>query len=549
MFMKKLALRNVTTKLLPVLVLAITASLLIGHYFHVVDMKEKAFEELVLKDQELARMKFKRHFEPIVSNLSIVGRWVQSESPDLSNVVALNSRFMPILQEIPQISSMLVADSKGREYMLLRTESGWLTRLSDVDRLDGQSLWNRWTKSNDAVESWQEKLDYDPRTRPWFRVAVDSGQEQTAAWTRPYAFHTTHQLGITVASQWPHSSREGEYQVVAFDVLLTEISSQTMKIASRTGGNAFILGADGLVLGVPAAPQFEDPATLEASVLTPAHKFPVSMVGDAYAEWDARGRAAGEPFIFTSGDAAWWASFWHYALGKQSLWLAVAVPESDLVHRIGGQGYAVTVTIGSIGLMLFIAAVLVAKRYRGEISNDNQASDSVARLFAQIDEPNADLTTQINSLILEGENERLEFKSSVRWNFKAGRKGKEMELAWLKTVVAYLNTQGGIILLGVDDAGEVLGLDKDGFANDDKALRHIENLIAQHIGPTYFPYIHTRLQSVANKKVLMIICKAAPTPAFLKHDKGEDFYIRTGPASRSLSPSEVLDYIDATKKS
>ena len=547
--MKNLALRNVTTKLLPILVLAITTSLLIAHYFHVVDMKERAFEGLVLKDQTLARTKFKRHFEPIVSNLSIVGRWVQSESPDLSDVAALNSRFMPILQEIPQISSMLVADSKGREYMLLRTESGWLTRLSDVDRLDGQSLWNRWTRSDEAVESWQEKLDYDPRTRPWFRVAVDSGQEQTATWTRPYAFHTTRQLGITVASQWSHPSQEGEYQVVAFDVLLTEISNQTMKIASRTGGNAFILGGDGLVLGVPVAPQFENPATLEASVLTPAHKFPVRMVSDAYAEWGIRERVAGEPFVFTSGDAAWWASFWHYSLGKQSLWLAVTVPESDLVHRIGGQGYAFTATIGSIGLLLFMATALAAKRYRGEISNGNQAGDSIASLFAQMDEPNADLTTQINSLIQEGENERLEFKSSVRWNFRAGRTGKEMELAWLKTVVAYLNTQGGIILLGIDDAGEVLGLGKDGFANDDKALRHIENLIAQHIGPAYFPYIHTRLQGVPDKKVLMIICKATPTPAFLKHDKGEDFYIRTGPASRSLSPSEVLKYIEATKKS
>lgn len=547
--MKKLALRNVTAKLLPILVLAITASLLMVHYFHIVGMKERAFEELVLKDQELARTQFKRHFEPIVSNLSIVGRWIQSESPELSDVAALNSRFMPILQEIPQISSMLVADSKGREYMLLRTESGWLTRLSDVERLDGQSLWNRWTRPSDAVESWQEKLDYDPRTRPWFRIAVDSGQEQTAVWTRPYAFHTTRQLGITVASQWPHPSREDEYQVVAFDILLTEISTQTMKIASRTGGKAFILGGDGLVLGVPADPQFENPVTLAASVLTPAHAFPVKMVSDAYAEWGVRGRPAGEPFVFTSGDSAWWTSFWHYALGKQSLWLAVAVPESDLVHRIGGQGYAVTVTIGSIGLLLFMAAVLTAKRYRGEISNGNQASDSIATLFARIDEPNADLTTQINSLIQGGENERLEFKSSVRWNFKAGRTGKEMELAWLKTVVAYLNSEGGVILLGVDDAGEVLGLDKDGFANDDKALRHIENLIAQHIGPAYSPYIRTRLQSVPDKKVLMIICNAAPTPVFLKHDKGEDFYIRTGPASRSLSPSEVLDYIEARKKS
>lgn len=62
-----------------------------------------------------------------------------------------------------------------------------------------------------------------------------------------------------------------------------------------------------------------------------------------------------------------------------------------------------------------------------------------------------------------------------------------MEFAWLKTVVAYLNSDGGLILLGVDDIGKILGLGHDGFANDDKALRHVENLIAAHIGPAVFP--------------------------------------------------------------
>jgi len=141
---------------LPVLVLVITASLFITHYLYVSDLKTRAFEALVLKTQHLAMTQLKRHFDSIVTNLSIVGRWVQAESPALGNAAALNSRFMPILEEIPQIASMMVADSHGREYMLLRTGGGWLTRLSDAVPSGMQSLWNRWTGPNTSTESWQE---------------------------------------------------------------------------------------------------------------------------------------------------------------------------------------------------------------------------------------------------------------------------------------------------------------------------------------------------------------------------------------------------------
>ena len=156
---------------------------------------------------------------------------------------------------------------------------------------------------------------------------MDSGLPQTLVWTPPYKFFTSQQLGITAASQWPDPSRENEYYVVAFDVLLTNISGMTMRLGSGTNGKAFILGGDGRVIGVPDYPQLNNPATLAASVLTPAESFPVSMVSAAYTEWVTHGRPSGEPFVFTTGKSAWWASFWHYASGKQSLWLVVAVPE------------------------------------------------------------------------------------------------------------------------------------------------------------------------------------------------------------------------------
>ena len=154
---------------------------------------------------------------------------------------------------------------------------------------------------------------------------------------------------------------------------------------------------------------------------------------------------------------------------------------------------------------------------------------------------------KIQSLISSGESERLEFKSTLRWNLKTGRAEKGIEKAWLKSVVAFLNTDGGILLIGVADDGEILGTDADQFESDDRYLLHLNNLIQQHIGLECTGFIRFQLVPVEDKKVLLIECQPYPSAAFLKIGNNEDFYVRVGPGSRRLSTSEVLAYMKNRK--
>ena len=154
---------------------------------------------------------------------------------------------------------------------------------------------------------------------------------------------------------------------------------------------------------------------------------------------------------------------------------------------------------------------------------------------------------KIQSLISSGESERLEFKSTLRWNLKTGRAEKGIEKAWLKSIVAFLNTDGGILLIGVGDDGEILGTDSDQFESDDRYLLHLNNLIQQHIGLECTGFIRFQMIPVEDKKVLLIECQPYPSAAFLKIGKNEDFYVRIGPGSRRLSTSEVLAYMKNRK--
>ena len=70
-----------------------------------------------------------------------------------------------------------------------------------------------------------------------------------------------------------------------------------------------------------------------------------------------------------------------------------------------------------------------------------------------------------------------------------------MEKAVLKTIVAFLNTDGGNLLIGVDDDGDIIGADIQSFENKDKMGLHLTNLIASKIGNSFLPFITFNLSA------------------------------------------------------
>jgi type I restriction enzyme R subunit len=125
------------------------------------------------------------------------------------------------------------------------------------------------------------------------------------------------------------------------------------------------------------------------------------------------------------------------------------------------------------------------------------------------------------------ESKTLEFKSSLRWNLKENRKDDErVTHAVLKTIAAFLNTEGGDLLIGVADDRTVLGIEHDQLENDDKFARHLIQAVRNGLGS----------------------CQRSPEPVFLKWKGAEanpdgDFYVRSGPRTDRLSPESAKEYI------
>jgi predicted HTH transcriptional regulator len=116
----------------------------------------------------------------------------------------------------------------------------------------------------------------------------------------------------------------------------------------------------------------------------------------------------------------------------------------------------------------------------------------------------ANFESIVRRFIEQGEGQGLEFKSTMRMNLRTGKHGKEVEVAWLKAVAAFMNTDGGSLLLGVDDEGAIVGLEADGFESDDRLRLHFKNLVGQHIGLEFSELLRFHVGSIDGKKVALV---------------------------------------------
>jgi hypothetical protein len=87
----------------------------------------------------------------------------------------------------------------------------------------------------------------------------------------------------------------------------------------------------------------------------------------------------------------------------------------------------------------------------------------VAKAFEKLSESETAKPTKVQSDldVLLPEGQQMEFKSTFRVNLHTGAVDKRMEHAIAKTVAGFMNSQGGRLLIGMADNGEVLGLEAD----------------------------------------------------------------------------------------
>jgi uncharacterized protein with ParB-like and HNH nuclease domain len=170
-----------------------------------------------------------------------------------------------------------------------------------------------------------------------------------------------------------------------------------------------------------------------------------------------------------------------------------------------------------------------------------------------IGQVNVSTSVDLMDMIQSGEHGFLEFKSTMRWNWKESKLDKKMEEIILKTISAFSNAEGGKLLIGVTDEGEILGLESDYStfkeANKDHFELHLRNIVNNAFGKEYTATnLNVRFPIVNDGEICEIDIKASNKPLYLElADKGgamqKKFYIRSGNTSQELDIEETASYI------
>ncbi|MDP6402920.1 MAG: ATP-binding protein, partial [SAR202 cluster bacterium] len=153
----------------------------------------------------------------------------------------------------------------------------------------------------------------------------------------------------------------------------------------------------------------------------------------------------------------------------------------------------------------------------------------------------------VAELIKMGEGSNLEFKSTLQWDVVEDRQNKALRDSVLKTLAAFMNSNGGSLLIGVEDSGHIFGLDKDLSilgGSQDRFFQLLSSLIADKIGPQYASLVNPQIEDLDGKKICVAKTAKSSEPAFLSGQRGREFFVRVGNTTRALDPEQTINYIE-----
>ncbi len=373
---KTLSIRSTLLLILLVLVFLVSITILIiidiGARRTVRDLSQRFIEQTA--DQAQAEM---RHFFGSIEGLLDASRawWTAGllDYENRANLERLNAVFIPLLDRHRQITSMMLVQDEGLEYLLFRDLRGgddyeWYNRLVWADHgpeAGYEVLWTRDLALYSEGPLPAEARDYDPRRRRFYMEPVLDQPH----WTAPYYFFTTKDAGMTVAYKW-HDQASGQIRLVAFDLLLMDLSSFTAKLRPSPNGKVFVLHPNGSLIGLPADARWPNPEAIRdvlqeateyevtdrgAAILTP-QDLGLTVVRDAVSAWRGDGEDLLRVFRYESDDGFWWGGFRLFNLQGQALWIGVMVPEADFLgEALRQRNLVLAVTAGAL-----FAAVLLA---------------------------------------------------------------------------------------------------------------------------------------------------------------------------------------------
>lgn len=486
-------------------------------YNYLANNQNSYTESLFSDESKLFEKNFDTYIQSVENNIKSLQQNF-NDVEKINDTVFIKDFLFPFIEKDPYLLSIALLTNSNK-LVIRKEEKSIIMAVDSTNKLD-IVRWQRF-ENEKLISTWQESFDDEINNTPWF-VNLKKNQNQIQWLLKSYADKNEKDPDHKLFYAGYSYSLDGKQRTFLFQFSRKELLKNfNIDPSKNSVGFSIKSNKDNLI---DLTELKFDNDRLDISKIKHFKKFDKSNSGI---------------FSFNFKEDTYWNSFKRYPKETGLKYYLLTISEKDL--RSTYKNFDLLNKIALFFMIMGVVILLIRKRF-------------FYRPSKRIKIP------PVKKILTEDENRYLEFKSSVRWDYRQEKTNPELEKVILKTLAALGNTDGGILLIGVDDDKNIIGLEKD-FQTLKKATAdyyeiHLRNILHNNLGVKYVSnYIRTEFETCDNQNM---ICKikilAADEPVFLKFKNKngqteEKFFVRSGNSSQEItSIAEINDYINTRFK-
>lgn len=478
------------------------------------DKQIQNISELYLSYFEKNALEVEKSLFELKSNIDTI-RLDSLSQKDFLNLLIKN------LDNSKQIIAFLVLEHNNKMTMLEKDQSTYLYTI-DSSEVTDMVTWQRIDREQNIINSWNRALGINLNVLEWGEeVFNDSYNFRVPIWTSVGRVIENSRKFIATHITWRSDVNNSMITCIA---IVNEFNENALlPQANELDVQRFIYNINDQIF-----PFF---GKLSSDSLA------IKLKNKSIDSWKITGQLQNSTFNFSFNEDNYWGQSLNSKInGIKSIILVVE--ESTL--RISLLTDNVIIIALAFILLVLSVVFYIISRNKNSVSIEkyirSQASDKHA-----------------SELIKLGENNQLEFKSSFRYDYNEEKVNKDLENVIAKSIAAFSNARGGTLLIGVDDDGNILGLENDINTLKRKNIDFFENFLRTFLNKSFsISFVTNNLRVkfpvVSNKVICRIDVDPGQNPVFVElvknSTKAERFYVRSGNTSVEMKTlSEINDYI------
>jgi len=496
-------------------------------------------ENLIISLSKNLENELTSYFEPLRNEFYGINEKYNYSTGEQMNEDSLASFLIPLIAGKPALGSILLYNEEGYLFNIYREKNTFVSSLEKESEDPAGLVWSRRDSENGIQSSWTEVLLGREVSREVSRNILDqiASDDESVLWTGIYYSRQLKEPVITAAVDWK-SGVDSSIFICSMEMPVRLIIRHLQSFNKYKGRRIFLAMESGQMIDIPSRvpdsiqtfdEQYRDGLTniIQDSIL-------LSFIDS----WVHLGGDVDMTYHQELDRSNWWIHIRNFPSFDRIAAIGLAMPEGSL--KMGMIRNYSTVIIAIIFLLISILLYLIASARR------RRPAPSV--------DANGDQKTDWLAVISGGENQFREFKSALRIDLNQGVVNPKLEDVIVKSIAAFSNGEGGLLLIGVADDGSIIGLESDFSSlkkqDSDYFEIHLRNLLKQQFGISFITTsMSIEFPVLEGKEICAITIMKGKEPVYMttvdkNGNKTERFYVRSGNSSQEIqSLREITEYI------